>query len=352
MATPREAELEAELAAARKREADMQQRMEALEAQVQSLSRGQSRSASPFASMRPGIPPPPGGGPTAMMPRAGSRPMSPRQIAPRAMSPRRAPSPGRTAAFGSTAGTRRSGPPAVFHASMRGGPLSEPMPQVGLTPRERADPHSAIRGPSLLTRDKYGAKKSEWERFKLGGKHGSLMEDDNPFNDPFKYRQFKGLAFPPSDYIGPDDPRETDNLATLNPNALRLSFCYGYQGRRSRNNLFYNADHRVVYHSAALGIVYDKDTHVQLHFMGHDDDITALDIHPDKVRVVTGQIGKDPKVMIWSSRPPKGTNSLPCLCVISGDHRRGIIGVGVASAHDLTRHDTRHDTTRHDPTRV
>ena len=73
------------------------------------------------------------------------------------------------------------------------------------------------------------------------------------------------------------------------PNALKLAFVYGYCGRSARNNLFYNAGGRIVYHSAALGIVYDKETHEQLHFHGHDDDVTALDIHPDKVRVVTGQ---------------------------------------------------------------
>ena len=50
-----------------------------------------------------------------------------------------------------------------------------------------------------------------------------------------------------------------------------------------------------MYHTAALGVVYDKETHEQVHFNGHDDDIRALDIHPDKIRVVTGQMGKEPK---------------------------------------------------------
>ena len=41
---------------------------------------------------------------------------------------------------------------------------------------------------------------------------------------------------------------------------------YGYCGRRARNNLFYNADGALVYHTAALGVVYDKDAHEQMHF--------------------------------------------------------------------------------------
>ena len=47
-----------------------------------------------------------------------------------------------------------------------------------------------------------------------------------------------------------------------------------------RSNLFYNKDGHVVYHTAALGVVYDKDRHEQYYFHGHDDDITALAINP------------------------------------------------------------------------
>ena len=60
-----------------------------------------------------------------------------------------------------------------------------------------------------------------------------------------------------------------------------------------------------MYHTAALGVVYDKETHEQVHFNGHDDDIRALDIHPDKIRVVTGQMGKEPKILVWSSKPER-----------------------------------------------
>ena len=67
--------------------------------------------------------------------------------------------------------------------------------------------------------------------------------------------------------------------------------------------------------------------------MGHDDDITALDMHPQKVLVCTGQMGKDPKVLVWSSVPDrKGSRNLPCLCKISGDHRRAVIGVSFSSS--------------------
>ena len=224
---------------------------------------------------------------------------------------------------------------------MRGGPLTDPMPQRGLTERERLYPEKACRGPSLLTREKFGAPKSEWVKYRdfdpanLGG---NMMEDDNPFNDPFKYHPFKGMAFAPSDYIGPDDARETDDMTRLKPgNALRLAFVYGYTSRKGcRSNLFYNADGHLVYHAAALGIVYDKANHEQYFFHGHDDDICALDLSPkDRLTVVTGQMGKEPKIMVWSSRPEAGTRRLPRLCVITGDHKRAIIGLSFSRSGEF-----------------
>ena len=209
---------------------------------------------------------------------------------------------------------------------MRGGPLTEPLPQrpEGLI--------LAGKGPSLLTRRRFGAKPTDWERFNSPNNDseiGNLNEDENPFNDPFKYHPFKGMAFPPTDYIGPDDARETDSMLSLpGANALRLRFVYGYTSRKGcRNNLFYNKDGRIVYHNAALGIVYDKTNHEQWHFHGHDDDITALDMSPkDRLTIVTGQMGKDPKIIVWNSRPDKG-RTLQQLCLIHGDHKRSILGL-------------------------
>ena len=200
--------------------------MEALKQQVSELSALvrqntarpplPQRDASPSSTMRSSGATPRALAPTATAPNM--RPSSPRglssahgarSMSPRPSSPRR--EGGSSVAFGSTLSTARkpqSG--AFFHASMRGGPLTEPLPQRGPTPQR------AIKGPSLLTRNKFGAKRSEWEKFNMAATgEGSLFEDDNPFNDPFQYRPFKGLAFPPSTYIGPDDHRETDDLAHM-----------------------------------------------------------------------------------------------------------------------------------------
>jgi microtubule-associated protein-like 6 len=104
-----------------------------------------------------------------------------------------------------------------------------------------------------------------------------------------------------------------------------------------RNNLFYNKDGRIVYHTAALGVVYDKQKHEQFFFHGHDDDITALAIHPkDRLTIATGQLGKDPKILIWRSRPDEqGSRHLPQLCVIHGDHKRAILGLSFSASGEF-----------------
>ena len=230
---------------------------------------------------------------------------------------------------------RPSSASSFFRASQRGGTLTQPRQWKGLTEQERTNPYEAIRGPSLLTRERFGARKPTADLLATTSGNGrspvNLLLDDSPTNNPVKYHPFRGWAFPPSDYVGPEDARETDDLSHVHGgNCLHLAFAFGYCGRRSRSNLFYNADGRIVYHVAALGVVYDQGRHEQMFFFGHDDDITALDMHPDKVKVVTGQIGRIPKIIVWSSRPDSA-GELHRLCQIEGDHRRAIIGLSFSS---------------------
>ena len=68
-------------------------------------------------------------------------------------------------------------------------------------------------------------------------------------------------------------------------------FCLDrYHGYNACNNLFYTQSNEIVFHVAALGIVYSPASHQQRFYKGHTDDILCLTIHDDKDFVATGQV--------------------------------------------------------------
>ncbi|XP_075781606.1 echinoderm microtubule-associated protein-like 6 isoform X3 [Pelodiscus sinensis] len=100
--------------------------------------------------------------------------------------------------------------------------------------------------------------------------------------------------------------------------SLKLQFVHGYRGYDCRNNLFYTQTGEVVYHIAAVAIVYSRQQHTQRLYLGHDDDILSLTIHPMKDYVATGQIGRDAAIHVWD------TQTLKCLSLLKGQHQRGV----------------------------
>eukprot|EP00798_Chlamydomonas_sp_ICE-L_P018393 gene18393-24865_t len=99
---------------------------------------------------------------------------------------------------------------------------------------------------------------------------------------------------------------------------LKLEFVYGYAGHNTTcNNLFWTSDFRLVYHLAA----------------GHDNDILALAIHPERNIVATGQMSNAlaetgnnfPYVDIWDIRDVHTTLSrltfpsegAPARCIVA-----------------------------------
>ena len=73
-----------------------------------------------------------------------------------------------------------------------------------------------------------------------------------------------------------------------------LDLCFSYRGYDCRNNLFYTQTGEVVYHIAAVAVVYNRQQHSQRLYLGHDDDILSLTIHPVKDYVATGQVCSSP----------------------------------------------------------
>lgn len=99
---------------------------------------------------------------------------------------------------------------------------------------------------------------------------------------------------------------------------LRLEWVYGYRGHQVRSNLFYNESNEIVYFVAGVGIVHNYAEKKQRFFLGHDDDIISLTMHPDKVHVASGQVGKSPQILIWN------TKTLATKSILKGIHTDGV----------------------------
>ncbi len=99
-----------------------------------------------------------------------------------------------------------------------------------------------------------------------------------------------------------------------------------YRGYDCRDNLFYiHQSGEIVYHVAALGIVYNKESQTQKFYDQHTDDILALCLHPKLNFVATGQVGRDPPVHVWDIETMK-TQS-----ILKGEHERGICSLSFSS---------------------
>eukprot|EP00054_Salpingoeca_dolichothecata_P013448 m.75103 g.75103 ORF g.75103 m.75103 type:complete len:757 (-) comp20486_c0_seq1:26-2296(-) len=99
---------------------------------------------------------------------------------------------------------------------------------------------------------------------------------------------------PPED--GPPQPDKT----------LSLSFVYGYQGIRSRSNLFDLATGELVYLVDAIAVLFHVEEHTQRFYTEHTEEIRCLAVHPDGVTMATGDtlvnLNASPEVRVWSGK--------------------------------------------------
>uniref|UniRef100_A0A8C6PU43 EMAP like 3 n=1 Tax=Nothobranchius furzeri TaxID=105023 RepID=A0A8C6PU43_NOTFU len=80
---------------------------------------------------------------------------------------------------------------------------------------------------------------------------------------------------------------------------LVLDWVYGYRGRDCRDNLFFLPTGEAVYFIACVIVLYHINKRTQRHYLKHTDCVRCLTLHPDKVRVASGQtagMDKDGKV--------------------------------------------------------
>jgi WD40 repeat protein len=144
-----------------------------------------------------------------------------------------------------------------------------------------------------------------------------------------RYWPFRDTVYGPSDWQraqpyylerGVDGIEDENKPRQLTPDkTLKLEFVYGYGGKCSQGhasaNAFYcgNGTQEVVYFSAAVGIVYDTVAHAQRFYMEHDNDITAMALHPNRIHVATGQLGQqvNAKVNVWDTRTMETIRTIP-----------------------------------------
>jgi len=110
---------------------------------------------------------------------------------------------------------------------------------------------------------------------------------------------------------------------------LKLKYVFGYRAFDTRMNVKYTSEGKVVYHTAALGVVLDyKSSNVcqQTFFTQHDEDMVCLAIHPSLKIVATGQMAKAGKaklidIYVWEIESKK------VLANLKGFHLRAIRNV-------------------------
>ncbi|OCT77635.1 hypothetical protein XELAEV_18028728mg [Xenopus laevis] len=126
----------------------------------------------------------------------------------------------------------------------------------------------------------------------------------------------------------PSDVENYDDVRTeLPPEKLKLEWVFGYRGRDCRANVYLLPTGEIVYFIASVVVLFNYEERTQRHYLGHTDCVKCIAVHPDKIRIATGQIAgvdKDgrplqPHVRVWDSV------SLSTLQVIGlGTFERGV----------------------------
>ncbi|XP_038586115.1 echinoderm microtubule-associated protein-like 4 isoform X3 [Micropterus salmoides] len=134
----------------------------------------------------------------------------------------------------------------------------------------------------------------------------------------------------------PSDVDNYEDVRTELPSErLKLEWVYGYRGRDCRANVYLLPTGEIVYFIASVVVLFNYEERTQRHYLGHTDCVKCLAIHPDKIRMATGQIAgvdKDgralqPHVRIWDSV------SLSTLQVIGlGTFERGVGSLSFSKA--------------------
>lgn len=108
------------------------------------------------------------------------------------------------------------------------------------------------------------------------------------------------------------------------PFNLELSWVYGTNGPRTRNNCRFLSSGEVVYTVANYAVVYSSECHEQRYYCRHKRFIQCLDVNESGEIVATadGDAGNNvcggPEIHVWSGK------TLECLAILSNFHEQGV----------------------------
>ncbi|XP_027714607.1 echinoderm microtubule-associated protein-like 3 isoform X2 [Vombatus ursinus] len=219
---------------------------------------------------------------------------------------------------GNSSGAGSPGPPGALRPFQ--------LPQRGDTPRRNS---SSFSSPSERPRQKLSKKAASSANLLLRSGSSESRGGKDPVSSPGgpgsrrSNYNLEGISVkmflrgrPITMYI-PSGVRSPEELPSgPPPENLSLDWVYGYRGRDSRSNLFVLRSGEVVYFIACVVVLYRPGGGPggpggggQRHYLGHTDCVRCLAVHPDGVRVASGQtagVDKDgkplqPVVHIWDS---------------------------------------------------
>jgi len=171
---------------------------------------------------------------------------------------------------------------------------------------------------------------------------GLLDKNDPPPDHREKAKSYsgdgpwKGMIVPPSKL-----PKEREGPPK---ESLVLEYMHGYRGEDVRNSVRYNPQNELVWHGAAVGVIYDPILHKQSFFQGHRHDIISLAISDDGKYIATGELGDNAKICIWDSSAGME------IAVVPSVHQRGVASLSFSrDGHFLASvgHDRHHTVAVH-----
>lgn len=133
--------------------------------------------------------------------------------------------------------------------------------------------------------------------------------DEWKFGGMIKYLHCKQSVMVPTYW--PQVCKKICERATKKPDIwLQLEHVFGYNGPKNvQPNVNFVSSGEILYYTSAVGILYNSETNTQRFYIGHEDEISCMALHPDKDTVATGGTGSTPKILIWSAttmRAPEG----------------------------------------------